>query len=177
MRKTVSPLAKELRKIRIDHDINRTQMAKDLKLSTQVLENIELGKVEASDDFLRGVAIKYSRNRDASNGLLELLKVAYVESISTVTFDLATLDTQQRLRVLALRAALAEENAVAIAAAEAEKKKERERRAAERAAKKQQQKEDEGVGFIASGDEVPLVESTDDAIDELSDEELDILAA
>ena len=130
---TISVLAKELRKLRIDFDINRPQMAKELKITDRDLANIEAGRVEADHQFLSNVSLKYSKDRDASDGLLRTLKMAYVNSVSQVTFNLVQMDTTQRLRVLALQGTLAEENSAKNAAAEIEKKKALE---AKKAAKK-----------------------------------------
>lgn len=194
-----TPLSKELKKIRIDHDITRPYMAKELGISDRELANIEAGKMDVTDHFLSEIAVKYSADRDASDGVLQTLKLAYVNSISTVTFNLTGMSDQQRLRVISLRAALAEENAVALAAAELDKKKEAERKKVERAGKKSTAKlnrptqsppvdTDEHMPFDTSvGDlkelSAPAPTTRDAAVDDLddlewlSDEELDILAA
>jgi hypothetical protein len=172
MKRPVSQLAKELRKLRIDFDINRPQMAKELKVTDKELENIELGRAEVSDAFLTAVSLKYSRDRDASNDVLSKLKSAYVDSISTITFDMSQMNPQQRLRVLALRATLAEENSIALAQAEEEKRKERERRAAERQSKKKAVVTEVAVDMTPA--ETKVVDDLDD-LEDLSDDELDLL--
>lgn len=131
--KPLSSLAKELRKIRIDHDLTRPEMAKDLKISDRDLANIESGKTEVGLEFLGTVADKYAV-KGAVSDLLETLTTAFINSVANVNFNMSELNPDQRAKVIFLRNEIAEENAVAIAAAEAERKRIREEKAAARKA-------------------------------------------
>ena len=127
----ITKLNKELRKLRIDHDINRNEMAKALKITPQHLTMIESNKTEASDSLLIAIAEKYAEG-DAKAILLEILREALNESIVSVSFDMTKLSASQKAQVMVLRRNIEAENASANELAEAAARKARELKKRER---------------------------------------------
>ena len=126
-------LGKEFRKLRIDHDLTRLDMAKTLKISDKELNLIELGKSQATDSFLKLIAETYADNEGHQAFILNALRDAHVESVHSVTFDMGSLTFDQRGLVLELKASIEKENELAIEEAALEAKERKEIKALERA--------------------------------------------
>ena len=123
----ITKLSKELKKLRIDHEINRATMAKTLKISDKALEAIELGKAEADNALLLLIAENFGGNdSDVKDITYGVLKEAQIESLPLVMFVMANLTLRQRQAVVALKDTIEEENraTIEIAATEAKKLKE-----------------------------------------------------
>lgn len=185
-KKEITQLEKEFKKIRIDQEINRAQMAKALKLSDRELTLIESGKVEASDKLLITVAEKFSDSPEDASKILYRLRRAFAQSVPSITFNLSELTEEQKDRVLTLRKEIGEENEAENAKREEERRKLREERAAARQAAKSVLRKDKSEKEKVGSDEKTIVEksvdpdtqSIDDIDDSsLSDEEMDILAS
>lgn len=132
----ISKLSKEFKKIRIDREINRAQMAKDLKISDKTLEAIELGRLEVTPVTLRIIGDTYTGTALESDALFKVLMAARADSVQLVKFDMTKLSDTQKARVILIRDAIAEENAAADALAAVTAKKARDERAAARVAAK-----------------------------------------
>lgn len=99
----ITPLLKEFKKIRIDNDVSRSQMAEQLGISELELKNIEWGKSPATYGFLRMVAERYSSDEQRQLKLFESLNEAMVDSVTSVTFDMTGLNRYHRRKVLDLK--------------------------------------------------------------------------
>lgn len=93
-------LGKELKKIRIDFDINRNQMAKEIGVSNNHLANVELGKEEINPEALQSICDTYIKDDPA---LIVKLSKAARDSIEFVTFDMKALTEQQKELVFKVR--------------------------------------------------------------------------
>jgi len=159
--KGATPLGKELRKIRVDLEITRAKMAKDLGVSDQRLASIETGS-DVDLGFVDQVVAKYNVGLAIENSL----KNAYRDSISSVTFDFSGLNAEQRAKVIALQSEIDRENAEAIAA-------EREEKAKARKAKAEQKRQAKTIKVEEPEKEEVLTEvkkpeaSSDDFLDDL----------
>ena len=97
-------LSKELKKLRIDHEITRAQMAIALKVSPKFLELVENGNQDVDDTFLSSVAKAYCGDGDYDEGaLFNRLQYAHADSITTLTFDLTSLSLEDKYDVVALK--------------------------------------------------------------------------
>ncbi len=96
----VSPLGKELRKLRIDHDISAAaDMAKALGMGTARLSKIENFGTNITAEELDRVITTYAAN-DAD--LAEAIRKAAAVSMPEVAFDMRELSDENRSRVYAL---------------------------------------------------------------------------
>lgn len=141
----LTPLSKELKKIRIDWEISRAKMAKDLKISDKSLALIEAGKSEVTDSFIQSLVKIYANINSltdecdidiAEEELLHRLEVALILSVESITFDMGKLNYRQKSDVLWLRKKFYLEEVVRLEDIENTKKEEREAKIAERIAKK-----------------------------------------
>lgn len=114
-----SPLAKELKKIRIDHDHTRAEMAAAIGIAEKTLANIELGKEQASDALLLKVVTTYGGEPE----LVLTLRAANAESTTSVTFDMTQLDSNQKIKVMELKSVIDFANAEKQKAAQEEAEK------------------------------------------------------
>ncbi len=166
MKTVKTQLSKELAKIRIDYEITRAQMAKDLKISDKELASIEAGKSEITYSFLKTVADRYSEADEVGETLLESLQIAFMKSATAITFKLSELDEYQRMRVLELQSQIEAENAIANAQAEEERRRQKQQRAEERLAKKAAKNPTEETQVMPDVDTSATIEN------EMSDDEV-----
>lgn len=123
-------LCKEFKKLRVDAEINRAQMAKAIGMTEKRLADIEIGRLEITRKEIAAIAEHFGADE-------LVLTNAAVASTNSITFDLTGLTDIQRYRVFDLKANLDEENAAAIEAAAIKAKELKEAKKAERQAKKQ----------------------------------------
>ncbi|MGZ8172993.1 helix-turn-helix domain-containing protein [Methylobacter sp.] len=146
-----TPLAKELRIIRIKHDLSRAQMARDLGISDRVLALIEQGQSEVTDEFLTSVANRYADGDGTGTTqgnyilLLGKLSVAHANSVKSITFDMTGLNQEQRLRIMHLKNTTDREQKIKLEEEKLAKKLEKENRAKERRNKKNEGSAIEGL--------------------------------
>jgi len=127
----ITRLSKELKKIRIDAEITRAEMAKTLKIRDKVLEQIELGKIDADDGLIRIIVSTYFDEAIAADAYATL-KCAQSDSVAVISFLMSELTQSQRQSIIILKDAFEEQNREAKALAAAEVKKLKEDRAAKR---------------------------------------------
>ena len=137
----LTKLGKELKKIRVDFEISRAQMAKELDITDKELGLIEIGKSLVTDAFLFRVADKYAIGADGANRepvqkLQTILEDANIESIASITFDLTQLPSQLKEVVFKLKRRVDNELAIITKANEEAAAIEKERLAQERQAKR-----------------------------------------
>ena len=135
-RQEATKLGKELRKLRVDHEISRAQMAKSLKITDRELSLIEIGKSQVTDDLLALTAKSFSNGEMGEVMLLSSLHRAHANSVKSVTFDMTLLSSEQRDRVLELKSEFNVYLQVKNEQAELEAKKLKEEKFAERKVKK-----------------------------------------
>jgi len=87
-------VSKELRKIRIDQEINRKQMAKKIGLTERQLINIEAGKQVLNDDTINKIAEVF-----ANTMLVEPLQNAAMNSADKVIIHLDILTDHEKVQV------------------------------------------------------------------------------
>ncbi len=102
----LTKIGKEFRKIRIDEEINRGEMAKALGMTSHRLQSIETGRDEIEPAELKLVCEIYA---DENPHLTQQLSNAAARSIRSVTFQFDNLSRDQIVRVLELRAAIDDE--------------------------------------------------------------------
>jgi len=101
----VTKLGKEFKKLRIDHEINRKEMAKAIGVSEATLTNIEGGKEEVTSEIMNKVFAKYA---DPSNATLAMqLSNAARDSIKQVVFDMSSLSADHKDMILEVRSKIA----------------------------------------------------------------------
>jgi len=111
-------LGKELAKLRIDNELSRAKMAKELKMTDRELSLIEIGKSQVTDDFLMKVSAQYGSDKDVADSILDVLRDAHADSVKTITFDMTPLNATQRASVLQLKIDIDAENKVELENAE-----------------------------------------------------------
>lgn len=104
-------IAKELKKIRVDHELSRKEMAAQLDLTEKQVSDIELGKTELSIALLNKITDKYFSGSDKAR---ERIRQAAISSIPFVTFDLSNLDDEDIEEVHALRDKLRAKHAITL---------------------------------------------------------------
>lgn len=105
-----TPLHKEFAKLRIDHEISRAQMARELKITDSQLAKIESGKADVTDAFLQLVSDRFSLIGLGNNcDLIYQLREALTNSIERVEFNMVKLTELQRTRVMFLKRAIENE--------------------------------------------------------------------
>lgn len=133
---SITALSKELKKIRIDAEVTRAQMAKALRVTDKMLEGIESGKLDLSDELVRMVVSVYYgvASEVEQNSIYLKLKLAQSASVSAVTFNMSNLTAEQRQQVIILKDLIDAQNKEIRDAAALEVKRIKEERAASRKA-------------------------------------------
>ena len=99
----LTKLGKELKKIRVDFEISRAQMAKELDISDKELGLIEIGKSSVTEAFLFRVADKYFDDDGDISAFHERLQLASVHSTASIVFNLTDLPEHLKLKVFNLK--------------------------------------------------------------------------
>lgn len=99
--KQTTRISKILRKVRIDAEVTRIQMAKDVGVGEKELIAIEAGKLSPDFALLERIGLHYGENDFFR--LTEELKDAAAEVASTIILDMSSFTKAERMTVLELK--------------------------------------------------------------------------